>query len=137
MDVVRIAHRGTNGSQVHRAVVRPRDHAGRRASDGVAGALAAEGVDVGRADDLAAARDVRHEPDEVAHRAARDEQPGFAAEQLCGTLLERPDGRVFAEDVVADLRLGHRAAHGRRGEGDRIRAEVEHAVPPVLKVDAA
>ena len=77
------------------------------------GAFAAERVDVGRADDLAAARDVRHDPDEVAHRAARDEQSRLGAQQLGGALLERADGRVLAEDVVAELGLGHRATHGR------------------------
>ena len=97
--------------------------------DRVAGALAAERVDVGRADDLAAARDVGHEPDEVAHRAARDEQAGLAPEELGGSLLERADGRVLAEDVVADLGLGHRPAHGRRGQRDGVGPEVDHAVP--------
>ena len=49
-------------------------------------------------------REVRHLGDEVAHRARGDEQAGFLAEQLGGALLERVDGRVVAEHVVADAR---------------------------------
>ena len=65
-------------------------------------------------DGLLAAAEVRHLGDEVAHRAAGDEQAGLLAEQLGGALLEGDDGRVVAEDVVADLGVGHRAAHRRR-----------------------
>ena len=56
------------------------------------------------------------------------EQAGLLAEQLGGPLLERVDGRVVAEDVVADLGLGHRPAHlgGRLGDG--VGAEVDEAV---------
>ena len=53
--------------------------------------------------------------DEVAHRPRGDEQAGLLAEQLGGAFLERVDRRVVAEDVVADLGLRHRPAHGRRG----------------------
>ena len=49
--------------------------------------------------------------DEVAHRAAGDEQPGVLAEEVRGAFLEGDDGRVVAEDVVADLGRGHRPAH--------------------------
>ena len=55
--------------------------------------------------------DVRHVRHEVAHRAAGDEQAGLLAGQLGGALLERDDRRVVAEDVVADLGVGHRATH--------------------------
>ena len=58
----------------------------------------------------------------------RDEQAGLLAEQLGGALLERDDGRVVAEDVVADLGLGHRAAHGGRRAGDGVAAQVDRAV---------
>ena len=50
---------------------------------------------------------------------------GLLARQLGGALLERDDGRVVAEDVVAELRLGHRAAHLGRGLGDRVGAQVD------------
>ena len=72
-------------------------------------------VVLGAGDDLLAAAEVGHLRDEIAHRAAGDEQPGLLAEQLRGALLEGDDGRVVAEDVVADLGLGHRPAHRRRG----------------------
>ena len=50
---------------------------------------------------------------------------GLLAGQLGGALLERDDGGVVAEDVVADLGLGHRAAHRRRGLGDGVGAKVD------------
>src|SRR5690606_30663977 len=37
------------------------------------------------------------------------------------------DRRVLAVDVVADLGLGHRAAHRRRGPRDRVAPEVDAA----------
>ena len=52
-------------------------------------------------------------------------RPGLLAEQLGGALLERVDGRVVAEDVVADLGLGHGAAHLGRGLGDGVGAQVD------------
>jgi hypothetical protein len=36
---------------------------------------------------------------------------GFFAEHFGGAFLQTVDGRVFAVNVVADFRLGHRAAH--------------------------
>ena len=67
----------------------------------------------------------RHLGDEVAHRAGGDEQPGLLAEQLRGALLERDDGRVVAEDVVADLGLGHGPAHLGRRLRDGVGAKVD------------
>ena len=61
--------------------------------------------------------EVGHLGDEVAHRAGGDEQAGLLAEQLRGAFLEGVDRRVVAEDVVADLGVGHRAAHGRATAG--------------------
>ena len=93
VDVVRVADRRADSRQVHRAVVSPRDHPDRRSGDDrVPGALAAERVDIGRADDLATARDVGHEPDEVAHRAARDEQSRLGA-RAARRIVPRAPGR--------------------------------------------
>ena len=64
-----------------------------------------------------AAREVGELGDEVALRPAGDEQPGLLAEQLGRALLERVDRRIVAEDVVADLGVGHRAAHLGRSAG--------------------
>ena len=55
----------------------------------------------------------------------RDEQAGLLAEQLGGALLEGVDRRVVAEDVVADLGVGHRAAHRGGRMGDGVGAEVD------------
>ena len=63
--------------------------------------------------------------DDVAHGARRHEEAGFFAENLGGALLEAIDGRVFAVDVVADLGLGHGAAHGGRGTSDGIAAKID------------
>ena len=68
-------------------------------------------MDLGRADDLATPWHVCHEPDEVAHGAAGDQQAGLCAEQVSRALLECPDCRVLAEDVIADLGLRHRPTH--------------------------
>ena len=50
---------------------------------------------------------------------------GLLAGQLGGTLLERDDRRVVAEDVVADLGLGHRATHLGRRVRDGVGAQVD------------
>ena len=62
-----------------------------------------------------------------------DEQAGFLAEQLGRALLEGVDGRVVAEDVVADLGLGHRPAHPGGGLGDGVAAQVDpgHGRPSI------
>src|SRR5262249_59920066 len=55
----------------------------------------------------------------------RDEQGRLLAEQPGDALLQAVDGRVLAEDVVADLRGGHGGAHARRRTGGRVAAEVD------------
>ena len=69
--------------------------------------------------------EVRHLGDEVAHRPGGDEQAGLLAEQLGGALLEGVDRGVVAEDVVADLGVGHRPAHRRGWVGDGVAAQVD------------
>jgi hypothetical protein len=64
--------------------------------------------------------------DQVAHRPGGHEQAGLLAQQLGGTCLERLDRRVVLEDVVADLGVGHRAAHRGRRVGDGVAAQVDH-----------
>ena len=117
VEVVGVAEHGPNGVEVHRAVV-PRGDGCDRGSgdDGVAGAFVEDRVRLGLGDDLAAACDMGHVRDEVAHRAARDEQAAGFAGQLGRALLERDDRRVVAEDVVADLGLApSRGASARWG----------------------
>jgi hypothetical protein len=42
-------------------------------------------------------------------------------------LLERPHRRILAVVVVADHGLGHGPAHGRRGLGDGVAAQVDQS----------
>jgi len=57
--------------------------------------------------------------DLVRHRSGRHEQRRFGAEEIRDALLELPHRRIFAVDVIADLRRSHRLAHrsGRAGDG--------------------
>ena len=124
--VGRVAERGVDGGRVERAVGPVLEAPGARADDDrVAGGLVDDEVMLRAGDHLLAAAEVGHHRREVAHRAARDEQAGLLAEQLRGALLEGDDGRVVAEDVVADLGLGHRPAHGVGGPRDGVAAEVD------------
>ena len=80
------------------------------------------------ADDvLVAAAAVAHDRDQVALRAAGHEERRFLAEQRGDPLLQRVDGRIVAEDVVADLGRGHRRAHRRRRPRHGVAAQVDHA----------
>ena len=105
---------------------RSRQGADRRPDDDrVAAGLVQHGVGGRPGDGLVAARQVGHQRDEVAHRAARDEQAGLLAQQLGGARLERVDRGVVAEHVVAELGRGHRAAHRVGRVGDRVGAEID------------
>ena len=77
-------------------------------------------------DELVAAAAVGEEGEQVALGSARDEERRFGARDLGRPALQRVDGRVFAVDVVAHLRLGHRLAHGRRRHGHRVASKVDH-----------
>ena len=112
--------------EVDRAVRPVLERADARADDDrVAGRLVDDDVVLAAGDGLLAAAEVGHLGDEVAHRPRGDEQAGLLAEQLGGALLEGVDRRVVAEDVVADLGLGHRPAHRRGRVGDGVAAQVD------------
>ena len=64
--------------------------------------------------------------DLVGHDARGHEQRGRLADPRREGLLERPHRRILAVVVVADLGLGHGAAHRRRGPGDGVAAQVDH-----------
>ncbi len=121
-----VAERGLDGIEVHRAVrvvlertdARPDDHR-------MPGGLVDDEVVFAAADRFLAAAEVRELGDQVAHRARRDEQPGLLAEQLGGAILEGVDGRVVAEDVVADFGVGHHPPHRRGRLGHRIASEID------------
>ncbi len=93
--------------------------------DRVAGGLVDDHVMLSTGDRLLAAGEVGHLGDEVAHRAAGDEQAGFLAEQVGRAFLQGVDRRVVAEDVITQLGLGHRATHRRRWMGDGVAAQVD------------
>ena len=82
---------------------------------------------------VAAGPDVQPDGDLVAHRPAGEEHRRLVAEQLGDARLEREHRRVLAALLVADLRLGHRAAHGRRrlrlGVGPEV-DETGHGAEP-------
>ena len=116
--VGRVAEGRVDLGEVHRAVGPVLERADARADDdGMTGRLVDDQVVLAAGDRLLTAREVGHLGDEVAHRAAGDEQAGLLAEQLGGALLEGVDRRVVAEDVVAELGLAHRPAHGRARGG--------------------
>ena len=124
--VRRVAERGRDLVRVERAVRPIAELEDARAHDDrVTGRLVPDDVALGAGDHLAAARHVGHQRHEVAHRPRRDEQAGLLAEQLRRPLLERVDRRVLAEDVVADLGGGHRAAHLGGRAGDGVGAEID------------
>ena len=111
---------------VHRTVraVRQGADAGPH-DDRVAGGLIDDEVVLATGDGLLAALEVGELRDEVAHRARRDEQAGLLAQQLRAAGLQRIDRRVVAEDVVADLGLGHRPTHLGRWLGDCVAAQID------------
>ncbi len=127
--VIRVAERGVDVGRVERAVraIVERPRAGTD-DDGVAGRLVDHEVMLTAGDHLLATRQVGHHRHQVAHRAGRHEQPGLLAEQLGGALLEGDDGRVVAEDVVADFGRRHGSAHRVGGSRDGVAAEVDRAV---------
>ncbi len=92
------------------------------------GELVIEQMGARIADDFLAVLGVQFDRDGVAHGAGGDEQGGFFAGDFGGALFQAIDGGVFAIDVVADFGFGHGAAHGGRGLGDGIAAQIDHAV---------
>jgi hypothetical protein len=73
------------------------------AQHGGAAAFPAVGVRHLADDVLVAALAVRHQRAQVALRAGGHEERGLLAQHRGDALLQRVDGRVVAEDVVADL----------------------------------
>ncbi|MNN69913.1 hypothetical protein D3C81_1857400 [compost metagenome] len=68
---------------------------------------------------------VRHQAEQVAHGAARHEQPGFEAQTLRQSCLQAVDCRVFAIDIVAQLGARHGLAHPGAGQGHGVAAKVD------------
>ena len=82
-------------------------------------------VAVGLAEEFVAGAAVDPHRELIAHRARRDEQGRLLAEHFGDAILERDDGRIFAEDVVADFGGGHGRAHRWRGFRDSIAAQID------------
>ena len=74
---------------------------------------------------ILAARQVGQLRDQIAHRAAGDEEPRLLAQQVRGSGLELDHGGIVAEDVVTNLGLRHRPAHLGRGPGDGVGSKVD------------
>ena len=51
---------------------------------------------------------------------------GFAAEDFGGASFELVDRGIFAVDVVAYFGRGHGRAHGGRGAGDGVAAQIDY-----------
>ncbi len=127
VDVRRVAKGGLDLGRVQGPVGTLAQGADRRPhDDGVAARLVQDRVGHLAGDGLVATGKVRHQRDQVAHRAARHEQAGLLAQERGGTGLELVDRGVVTEDVVADPGSGHRAAHGVGGVGDGVGAEIDH-----------
>ena len=93
--------------------------------DRMTGGLVEHDVGLVAGDRLLAAPEMGHLGDEVAHRPGGNEERGFLAKEVGGPFLEGDDGGIVAEDVVPDLRLGHRPAHFRRRLGDGVRTQID------------
>ncbi len=124
--IVRFDGRGDVGQQ-QRAVglLRERlrlDAAEHRGATGLVTVVVGQLAD----DHLVAALAVRQQRTQVALRAAGDEKPRFLAEQSGHARLQGIDRRVVAEDVIAHLGPRHGLAHGGRGPGDGIAAQIDH-----------
>ena len=61
----------------------------------------------------------------VGHGTRDGEQARLVAEQARNPVLERPDGRVLAVDVVAGLGHRHRGEHRAGRAGHRVAAQVD------------
>ena len=79
---------------------------------------------------LGAARAMHQHRDQIAHRAAGDQQRGFLAHRVRRHRLEPIDGGVLAVNVVAQLGARDRLAHLGRRQGDGVAAQIDHVSRP-------
>ena len=124
--VLALAHRGADLLGREPAVEAgqaARDEAG---VDGRAAELVDQDVRVLLGEQLLAGPREDPQRDLVRHRRGGDEDRLLLAEQRGAAALELEHRRVLALLLVADDRLGDRAAHLGRGLGERVCAEVDH-----------
>ncbi|WP_172461711.1 hypothetical protein [Dyella jiangningensis] len=74
---------------------------------------------------LVAALAMGHQRQQVRLRTGRHEQTSLEAQLLGDALLEGIDGGVLAVHVVANLSVQHGGAHGGRGTGNGVAAQVD------------
>ena len=123
------ADRRLDFGQVERAVGAVGEHARvDRAEHAHAARLVAVAVLLRANDHLVAALAVRHERSEIRLRARGEEERRLEAEERRGVLLQAVHRRVVAEDIVAERRLDHGAAHAGGGPGDGVGTKVDHVV---------
>jgi hypothetical protein len=69
---------------------------------------------------------------QIAHRAARNEQAGCFAQKVRGALFEGTHRGVFAIDVVANLGRGHCGTYAWRRQRHGVAAQIDgcHAAGP-------
>jgi hypothetical protein len=92
---------------------------------GNAAELGAQDVRARLAHHLAAAPAMGEEGDEVAHRAADQEEPGLLAGAPGGELFQAADGRIALAAVVAAGRAAHGVEHGCGRPGDGVAAQID------------
>ena len=132
MGIARVAEGGADVVEVDRPIRLLRQRPDRGAGDDrVTGRLVQDHVVLSAGDRLLTPAEVGELGDEIAHRPGGDEQPRLLAQQLGGPLLEGGDGRIIAEDVVADLGCCHRPAHlvGRLRDGVGPQVDQIHRRP--------
>ncbi len=80
---------------------------------------------IGFAEEFVARVAVNAHAELVAHCAGGNEESGFFAEHSGNALFQAANGRIFAEDIVADFRGGHGGAHAGRGASYGIATQVD------------
>ncbi len=79
----------------------------------------------GFADYFLAVLGMEFDRDGIAHGSGGNEEGGLFAEDLGGALFQAIERGVFAVHIVANIRFGHGAAHGGRGTGDGVAAQID------------
>src|SRR5262249_36591426 len=82
-------------------------------------------VAIGLAEEFVAGVAMDPHAELVAHGARGDEESGLFAEHFSDSLFESADGRVLAENIVADFGGGHGGAHAGRRTSYGIAAKVD------------
>jgi hypothetical protein len=124
MDVV-VANGGPDLIKSHCPVRQVWDGMGEDAAQGGHSArLIQEDVRAVSQDRLFAAGAVREHADDVAHRAAYDQERRFHSQHFGRHRLKPVDRGVFGEDVVAEIGVKDGSAHGWCGKSYRVASQI-------------